>query len=99
MTTQPQPSDLLPRLELARAAVGSGAWYEKGPAAAIRARVSQRELKNGLLLASQIDSFAKRQAADTWLALEKQAYVARTWGDGYGYLLVATGRAEVMIDP
>jgi fructose-1,6-bisphosphatase/inositol monophosphatase family enzyme len=25
--------------------------------------------------------------------------VARTWGDGFGYLMVATGRAEVMIDP
>jgi histidinol-phosphatase len=23
----------------------------------------------------------------------------RTWGDAYGYMLVATGRAEVMIDP
>jgi fructose-1,6-bisphosphatase/inositol monophosphatase family enzyme len=24
--------------------------------------------------------------------------VVRTWGDCYGYLLVATGRAEVMVD-
>ena len=23
----------------------------------------------------------------------------RTWGDCYGYLLVATGRADIMIDP
>ena len=23
----------------------------------------------------------------------------RTWGDGYGYALVATGRAEAMVDP
>lgn len=23
----------------------------------------------------------------------------RTWGDGYGYMLVATGRAEAMVDP
>jgi fructose-1,6-bisphosphatase/inositol monophosphatase family enzyme len=23
----------------------------------------------------------------------------RTWGDGYGYLLVATGRIEAMVDP
>ncbi len=27
------------------------------------------------------------------------AKVSRTWGDCYGYLLVATGRAEVMVDP
>jgi histidinol-phosphatase len=25
--------------------------------------------------------------------------VLRTWGDGYGYALVATGRAEAMVDP
>jgi histidinol-phosphatase len=23
----------------------------------------------------------------------------RTWGDGYGYALVATGRADLMVDP
>jgi fructose-1,6-bisphosphatase/inositol monophosphatase family enzyme len=23
----------------------------------------------------------------------------RTWGDGYGYFLVASGRAEAMVDP
>jgi fructose-1,6-bisphosphatase/inositol monophosphatase family enzyme len=23
----------------------------------------------------------------------------RTWGDAYGHILVATGRAEIMIDP
>jgi fructose-1,6-bisphosphatase/inositol monophosphatase family enzyme len=23
----------------------------------------------------------------------------RTWGDGYGYALVATGRVEAMVDP
>ncbi|MDX2010001.1 MAG: bifunctional phosphoribosyl-AMP cyclohydrolase/phosphoribosyl-ATP diphosphatase HisIE [Myxococcaceae bacterium] len=27
------------------------------------------------------------------------APVSRTWGDCYGYLLLATGRAEVMVDP
>lgn len=30
--------------------------------------------------------------------LQKAGY-CRTWADGYGYLLVATGRADVMIDP
>ncbi|MCL5269253.1 MAG: inositol monophosphatase family protein [bacterium] len=28
-----------------------------------------------------------------------QARLGRTWGDAYGYLLVATGRADVMLDP
>ncbi len=33
-----------------------------------------------------------------WRQLAERAGVARTWGDAYGYLLVATGRAEVMVD-
>ena len=31
--------------------------------------------------------------------LEAAASLSRTWGDCYGYLLVATGRAELMVDP
>ena len=34
-----------------------------------------------------------------WGRIASSAAVARTWGDCYGYLLVATGRAEVMLDP
>lgn len=33
-----------------------------------------------------------------WHRLADQAAIARDWGDCYGYLLVATGRAEVMVD-
>ena len=32
-------------------------------------------------------------------AVEDACRICRTWGDGYGYLLVATGRAEAMVDP
>ena len=31
--------------------------------------------------------------------MQQAAGISRTWGDCYGYLLVATGRAEVMVDP
>ena len=33
-----------------------------------------------------------------WRRVAERAAVARTWGDAYGYVLVATGRAEVMVD-
>ncbi len=33
-----------------------------------------------------------------WRALAARAKIARTWGDCYGYYLVATGRAELMTD-
>jgi fructose-1,6-bisphosphatase/inositol monophosphatase family enzyme len=35
---------------------------------------------------------------EPWERLASKAAVARSWGDCYGYLLVATGRAEVMTD-
>ncbi len=36
---------------------------------------------------------------DRWAELIRQAALFRTWGDCYGYFLVATGRADVMVDP
>jgi histidinol-phosphatase len=33
-----------------------------------------------------------------WCRIAERAALARTWGDAYGYVLVATGRAEVMVD-
>lgn len=32
------------------------------------------------------------------MTLAQQVALTRTWGDCYGYLLVATGRAEAMVD-
>jgi histidinol phosphatase-like enzyme (inositol monophosphatase family) len=86
--------------ELAYGALGLGAWYVKGAAAPQAARVSQRRtLAEGTFLTSQVDLFARRGAPAAFDTLAKAAYVTRTWGDGYGYLLVATGRAEAMVDP
>lgn len=85
--------------ETVYAAQGSGAWYRKGNRDITRASVSRREsLADSVFLASQVNLFGKRGAADVFERLEAATYVTRTWGDCYGYLLVATGRAEVMID-
>jgi histidinol-phosphatase len=87
------------------AAVGQETWhFATGPHAKSndprRVHVSQRpKLAEGLFVTSQVDTFAKRGAMKTFEALQAAAYVTRTWGDCYGYLLVATGRAEVMVDP
>jgi len=37
--------------------------------------------------------------ADGWERLVRETSLARTWGDCYGHILVATGRAEIMVDP
>ncbi len=83
------------------AAIGLGCWYRQSPTAVwTRAHVSAKsEINAAVLLTSQRDLFARRGAEAGFTALETQAWVTRTWGDGYGYLLVATGRAEIMVDP
>lgn len=86
--------------EIVIAAVGNGAWYTQGNSQWQRAQVSQQSnLREGLFVTSQVDSFDRREARDAFDRVAQAAYVTRTWGDGYGYLLVATGRAEVMVDP
>lgn len=82
------------------ASLGQGCWHIRGAVPPRRVRVSQKpRLADGLLVLSQVDTFAQRKAAAAFDALQNAAYITRTWGDCYGYLLVATGRAEVMIDP
>jgi myo-inositol-1(or 4)-monophosphatase len=35
----------------------------------------------------------------SWESLRREVNLVRTWGDCYGYLLVATGHADIMSDP
>jgi histidinol-phosphatase len=82
------------------AASGEGCLHFRGDSKPQRCDVSTKSrLADGLFVTSQVDSFAKRGAAAAFDALQQAAYITRTWGDCYGYLLVATGRAEVMVDP
>jgi histidinol phosphatase-like enzyme (inositol monophosphatase family) len=92
---------LVPGLdECIYAAQGRGAWHVQGGCEPRAARVSSRaRLCDGLFVTSQIDSFAEFGSREAYDRLERAAYITRTWGDAYGYLLVATGRAEVMVDP
>ena len=94
--------------EMVYATVGGGAWHVHGTAAPLAARVSdRRDLSAALACSSDFTSFARRPEAlggrvaglATRAALEEACLLCRTWGDGYGYLLVATGRAELMVDP
>lgn len=86
--------------ELVHAAVGQGAWHQIADGEPRRARVSTVEkLSDALFVTTTSTGFEKlgRQAA--YQRLCQAARLSRTWGDCYGYCLVATGRAEVMVDP
>jgi len=89
--------------EMVYAARGEGAWYVRGAEPPVAARVSQvRTLADSLLLTTDAKSFSLRvsgQGPAAYDALQAAARLTRTWGDCYGYLLVATGRADAMVDP
>jgi len=89
--------------EVVYARRGGGCWHQRQSADAVPAQVADTaSLADGLLLTSEVHSFADARSSDcmdVYLELDRRARLARTWGDAYGYLMVATGRAEVMIDP
>lgn len=65
-----------------------------------RTRVSQTaRLEDALLLSTDFSACARYGFGDAAERLQSRAKTSRTWGDCYGYVLVATGRADVMLDP
>lgn len=80
--------------EIAGAAVGEGCWWNGE-----RARVSTvSELALATVLTTDERSHDPGGWGERWRELTRPAAVSRTWGDCFGYLMVATGRAEVMVD-
>lgn len=81
--------------EMVYAARGEGCYWNGR-----RAHVSAvNTLRDAVLLTSELDGFAPRGKDTAWQRLIAATAIHRTWGDAYGYALVATGRAEIMVDP
>lgn len=81
--------------ELVVAAPGAGCWWNGE-----RARVSKTStLAGATVLITDDRTFSRPALRDGWHTLAAESQIARGWGDCYGYLLVATGRAEAMVDP
>ncbi|MEE2844578.1 MAG: histidinol-phosphatase [Planctomycetota bacterium] len=86
--------------ELIFAEIGKGARYCRGAAKMTEPKVSQvATLADACFVTTQISTYDECNRRQVFRDIEQQASITRTWGDAYGYLLVATGRAEVMIDP
>jgi histidinol-phosphatase len=81
--------------EMIVAAEGAGCWWNGQ-----RARVSEcSRIADATVLITDERTFGESPRRARWRELSDSAGISRTWGDCYGYLLVATGRADVMIDP
>lgn len=80
--------------EMLAAAPGHGCWWND-----VRCRVSDVDEISAATVLSTDDRFRGDETRiRNWQALAARSSVVRTWGDCYGYLLVATGRAEAMMD-
>jgi histidinol-phosphatase len=86
--------------EVVYAARGGGAWWKIGDHEPRRARASSvttlAEATFCTTNPTRWYTIGKRDVLETLLST---VHLARGWGDCYGHMLVATGRADLMIDP
>jgi histidinol-phosphatase len=76
------------------AAVGERCW-----SSGVRCAVSDTSsLDRAVVLTTDERFTATPHRRAGWTSLAGASSTARTWGDCYGYLLVATGRADAMVD-
>jgi len=76
------------------AALGEGCWWNDS-----RSSVSSvSELSAATVLTTDEQFRVAPEQRRAWDALASSSRMSRSWGDCYGYLLVATGRAEAMLD-
>ncbi len=81
--------------EMIAAARGEGCRWNGRPAHV--SDVSRLDL--ALVAYTDGRDFAAYGRAEAWERLQAATHTQRGWGDCYGHCLVATGRAEVMLDP
>lgn len=58
-----------------------------------------KRLSEATLLTTDIKGIARYQNQDGFDHLLGQTHLFRTWGDCYGYLLLVSGGADIMLDP
>lgn len=81
--------------EIVAAATGLGCTWNGRPA-----RVSDVDaLSGGIVTHANVSAFAAHGLEEPFRRLSAAAGFCAGWADAYAYLLVATGRAEVAIDP
>ena len=81
--------------EMLHAATGLGCYLNGR-----RTRVAKTEtLEEGIVSFTEAKSFDEYGREHEWRRLRSAAGGARGWSDAYGHALVATGRADLMLDP
>lgn len=77
------------------AAAGMGAFVDSKRVSCSKIK----KLSDALVLSGTLNTIEKLGLGKAFTKLRQKASLYRGWGDCYGYFLVASGRAEVMVDP
>lgn len=86
--------------EVVYAADGLGTWWQIGDREPRQTTVSGvGDLSKAVFCFTEPQRFERVGRPEVLQMLMKSCRMSRGWGDCYGHILVATGRAEVMIDP
>ena len=81
--------------ELCEAGIGLGTRYNGQDC-----RVSDvRSFSEATLLSTDITTILDEGLMEPFSKLLNQCRLHRTWGDAYGHMMVASGRADIMFDP
>ena len=83
-----------PLAETVAAADGCGCTFNGRPCSVSKVA----ELGKARVMVTDMAELTRRRPRFT-AALMPQVHICRGWGDAYGYLLVASGRAEIALDP
>jgi myo-inositol-1(or 4)-monophosphatase len=81
--------------EVLYGADGLGAWCNGR-----RVHVSEvKDMKKAVFLYTSWSGFRTKGRLDAFENFHRDCFFGRGWSDAYGYHMVATGRAEIMLDP
>jgi myo-inositol-1(or 4)-monophosphatase len=81
--------------DMLNGAIGLGAWWNGK-----RAHVSPvNRLDQAYISFTDPGGFILYNRQEIWERLMRATYVRAGWNDAYGYLLAATGRTDIMLDP
>lgn len=81
--------------EMMSAAIGEGCTLN-GKKAKVRAC---KDLSKATFLSTEVTTFEQYGFGKAFMELLGQSRIHRTWGDAYGHMMVAAGRADIMVDP
>ncbi len=86
--------------EVVYAAIGHGAWWQIGSESPRPAKVSAiHDLSQATFCTTDLNGYQVVGKEAAYHRILNAVNLARGWGDCYGYALVATGRADLMVDP